>query len=473
MASFDPLASSQINVDPSLKPKPSKELAARRQQLIEMFMSKGMDAQTAAQEADRYMADYPVATGQQVAAPAAPVPPAPVSPRDAMEADLYSQGYSEDEARKQADLQEKMRAEREAQQLQQDLSQGGYGQRRVPGPRDLSGNAPMGAPFASVEEGRAYDERQAAPGMPGLYAPSQRDLDMQARGFVPVYTPDGRVTYRLEAVDGSMVPGAPGRAGTRQDLTGPRPDGSPGPYRRESMEGPTGGMQVLVPTDETRARAAAVQQKASERQAARNPYSAQNLPSVADRMKRFQAQIQLGGGRLSPQAIQLETMLNGMTPEQRQRSLQYMAPGGELAAQVDARNLDMAARLAGNAIVGAAAANPAAAAAAEAAKRKADPAAAGASDVSSGKYDTPEAQAELDRLAESYDTTWTGFSYENERSLAAALQKPPYNMPQAEAEATAYRLAEKRRFVSGNGPAGAGRPAGGAAPLPPGFVPPV
>jgi len=53
MASFDPMASSQITVDPSLKPKPSKELAARRQQLIEMFMSKGMDAQTAAQEADR------------------------------------------------------------------------------------------------------------------------------------------------------------------------------------------------------------------------------------------------------------------------------------------------------------------------------------------------------------------------------------------------------------------------------------
>ncbi len=338
MASFDPMASSQINVDPSLKPKPSKELAARRQQLIEMFMSKGMDAQTAAQEADRYMADYPVATGQQVAAPAAPAPPAPASPRDAMEADLYSQGYSEDEARKQADLQAQMRAEREAEELQQGLSQGGYGQRRVPGPRDLSGQAPMGTPFESVKDGQAYSERQAAPGMPGLYAPSQRDLDMQARGFVPVYTPDGRVTYRLEAVDGSMVPGAPGRAGTRQDLTGPRPDGSPGPYRRESMEGPTGGMQVLVPTDETRAKAAAVQQKASERQAARNPYSAQNLPSVADRMKRFQAQIQLGGGRLSPQAIQLETMLNGMTPEQRQRSLQYMAPGGELAAGVDARH---------------------------------------------------------------------------------------------------------------------------------------
>lgn len=273
-----------------------------------------------------------------------------------MEADLYAQGYSEDEARKQAQMQAEMRAEREREQLEQDLSQGGYGQRRVPSPRGLDGRSTQGAPFAGVNEAEGYEARGEAPGMPGLYTPSQRDVDMQARGYVPVYTPDGRVTYRLEAVDGSFVPGAPGRAGSRQDLTGPRPDGKgglkPGPYRVESnAEGPTGGQQILVPTDETLAKRDAAYAKAKERQDARNPYK--DLDSSAERMKRFHAQIQLGGGRLSPQAIQVETMLNGMEPEQRQRALQYMAPGGALAAQVDARNLEAAAGLARNAVMGA------------------------------------------------------------------------------------------------------------------------
>ena len=86
--------------------------------------------------------------------------------------------------------------------------------------------------------------------------------------------------------------------------------------------------------------------------AVRNMAADQRTESQQDRMKRFQAQIQLGGGRLSPQAIQLETLLNGMDPEQRQRAMQYMAPGGALAAQVDARNLEAAAGLARNAVVG-------------------------------------------------------------------------------------------------------------------------
>lgn len=345
MASFDPMAGSQIDVDPALKPKMSKEAAARRQQLIERFMQAGATLEQATLEADRYMADYPTVTGLQPPAQApAPTPSPPPSAQESMEADLYAKGYSADEARKQAQIQAEMQAEREREQLEQDLSQGGYGQRRVPSPRGLDGRSAQGAPFASVEEAENYSERAEATGMPGLYSPSQADDDMRARGFVPVYTPDGRVSYQLEAVDGSFVPGSPGRAGSRADLTAPRPDGKggmmPGPYYRDSAEGPTGGQQVLRPTEATLAKRDAAYAKAKERQDARNPYK--DMASPAERMKRFHAQIQLGGGHLSPQAIQLETMLNGMTPEQRQQAMRYMVPGGQFAAGVDAQNMQNA-----------------------------------------------------------------------------------------------------------------------------------
>lgn len=373
MASFDPLASSQVTVDPALKPKPSKEHQQAWQWAFERFLAAGATEEQAAAEATRYVALHPTISGAAPpAAPAAPTPAAPVSPRDAMEADLYAKGYSDDEARKQADMQAEMRAEREAKQLGLDIDDAGYSRSSQPGPRDISGRAAPGSQFASVEEARNYEYR-APTQQPGMFEPSQRDEAERLRGRVPVYNPDGSVSYRTAFVPGvgdtTVVPGAPGRLGPRQDLYDDR-DGT-GPYRVQSgVQGPLGPMDVLVPTDETRAKAAEIRKKASERQAERNPYSAQNLPSVKERMQRFQAQIQLGGGHLSPQAIQLETMLNGMTPEQRQRALQYMAPGGALAAQVDARNLEAAAGLARNAVVGvlgqAGGNNPAAQAAVEA-----------------------------------------------------------------------------------------------------------
>ena len=82
----------------------------------------------------------------------------------------------------------------------------------------------------------------------------------------------------------------------------------------------------------------------------------------------------------------------------------------------------------------------------------ANPAAAGARHLSEGQYDTPEAMQELDRLTLQFDTTYGGYSVENERRLAAALQAPPYNIPQAEAERIAYEQAESRRWGSGSPP---------------------
>lgn len=288
-----------------------------------------------------------------------PAPATQMSPQESMEADLYAKGYSADEARKQAALQAELQAEREAKQLEQDLSQGGYGQRRVPGPRDLSGRAPMGAPFASVEEGRGYSER--AVDEAGRPVMSQRDRDMRERGFIPVQTPDGTTAYQLEYLDGRSV--GPGQQGYRKGLV----DSGKYEYAEVPGMGGAGKSRVLTPTKAFREQMVEQNARVKAAQDKRNPYK--NLASPADRMSRFLAQIQLGGGRLSPQAIQLETMLNGMDPEQRQRSLQYMAPGGALAAQVDARNLEAAAGLARNAVMGvlgqAGANNPAAAAAIE------------------------------------------------------------------------------------------------------------
>jgi hypothetical protein len=103
-------------------------------------------------------------------------------------------------------------------------------------------------------------------------------------------------------------------------------------------------------------------------------------------------------------------------------------------------------------------------------RRQNMPELAGQADIAAGNQQTPEAVAHLNSLAARFDDTPGGFSYQNENALAAELQKPPYNMPQAEAEATAYRLAEKRRWFSGGTPGG--RPRAGAAPASPPPPPP-
>lgn len=109
--------------------------------------------------------------------------------------------------------------------------------------------------------------------------------------------------------------------------------------------------------------------------------------------------------------------------------------------------------------------------------REGDPVGAGVTDIASRNYERPEAQTEFVRLAQSLDTTAAGFSYDDERRLANALMQPPYNMPQADAEAYAYRYAEKRRWISGGKPYGAGAPQPAPKPdvqgIAPGSVPAV
>jgi len=94
-------------------------------------------------------------------------------------------------------------------------------------------------------------------------------------------------------------------------------------------------------------------------------------------------------------------------------------------------------------------------------KRQSDPAYAAAADIKAGKVDSPAVLTEVDRLATLGDTSPGGFSLQNELDLAARLQQPPYSMSQADAEAAAYRAAEKKRWIwnQGGGQAGGQRPA--------------
>lgn len=93
---------------------------------------------------------------------------------------------------------------------------------------------------------------------------------------------------------------------------------------------------------------------------------------------------------------------------------------------------------------------------ADAKAREANPRAAGVRDISEKNYESKEAQIEFDALAKQHDTSYGGFSYDNERALAQRLMGEPYNMPQADAEEYAYRAGEKLRWFwnQGGGKAG-------------------
>lgn len=178
---------------------------------------------------------------------------------------------------------------------------------------------------------------------------------------------------------------------------------------------------------------------------------------------RWQATAMLAGGshNINSGNRGAYNILNELKGEDRDRALLYMTPAGPLAAGVDARSADRAAEMAQRAMTAFLANNPGAdpearRRAEEMIMREKNPFAAGANDIASGNFESPEAQKDLNRLAASMDTTRGGFSYEDERRLAAALMREPYHMSQPEAEAMAYRYAERRRWVSGGAPGGRG-----------------
>ena len=133
----------------------------------------------------------------------------------------------------------------------------GLGTRRVPTPVGAGGErSKQGAAFASAEDAENYARRTPSQptlgedglpvgGKPGLYKPSQKDIDMAKRGMVPVFGPRGEIGYAVAAFSEPVngAPGAAGRAGHRPDLE------KAGYYVVQKM-GPTGMQTVYAPGSE-------------------------------------------------------------------------------------------------------------------------------------------------------------------------------------------------------------------------------
>ncbi len=273
------------------------------------------------------------------------------------------------------------------------LRERGQNPMREPGPRTVDGT-PMQRPEAMTTEkdAQAYNTRTPVTkdnamqsGADAAYLPSDRDRAMAARGFFPVYAPDGSVSYSvgtgpsemLPGGEGRGIPGAPGRLGPRRDLqeTDPRQPG----FTLQKVEGPTGTNYIYRQND------AAEQQQAGymDRQQVSRIARATGLDRSAlaemtpvqraEALSRFRdqdfvarnatwkAQAMLAGGRPTGGIGGSKALTNAwlsLPADQRDDAMRYMLPGGALSASVDARQLDQAAALAGKSIMGAFASNP-------------------------------------------------------------------------------------------------------------------
>lgn len=136
------------------------------------------------------------------------------------------------------------------------IRQYGYMPQAEPGPTSVRGGGKVaqGRQFNRMSEAVDYMTRtpvtdaNRAEAMPdAAYMPSQRDRDMMARGFFPVYAPDGSVSYSVgtgqdpkykQDLGRRGIPGAPGRLGPRADLEETDPS-QPG-FSLEPVRGPTG-----------------------------------------------------------------------------------------------------------------------------------------------------------------------------------------------------------------------------------------
>ncbi|NBT75727.1 MAG: hypothetical protein EBT15_07130 [Betaproteobacteria bacterium] len=348
---------------------------------------------------------------------------------------------------------------------------------RVPKPRvPFGGAVPEPSVMSDPQQIEAYTTREWD-GNAKSYKPSQKDRDMAARGLVPVLNPDGSVGYSVGYTAGSLVedepnrfPGASGRAGERRDLIAAG-------WQETTVPSPLGMQTVYRPGKDAQKRYdAQAEQRARKRIATSAGLSGEEVQSLSmdelrsraqaarindanARRDAWRAQAMLAGGQPTGGRGGSKAITNAllMLPEdERNQSLRYMLPGGDRAAAVDAANAATAGRMAQSAMSAFLTNNPMATpeqrAMLEQRAREANPAAAGAQDIAAGKPETPEGQAELQRLAESMDTGMFGVNTGDSSAMAEALMKPPYNLRRPEAEELAYRYMNRRSWF------GIGRP---------------
>jgi len=292
-----------------------------------------------------------------------------------------------------------------------------------PGVRMPDGSMRPVRELPNAQAARAYNDRtplipETQPSAPGRqrYAPSLRDLDMERRGYVPVWNDDGTVSYMLSPNTGTRgLPGAMGRGGLRADLESPtvyadgreytetlpavpvngvvgNPTAVAVPrFVEERVDGPNGPQYVYRPSEPTRRindayqrerkiyRMAAAAGISPEEYAKRFPDEVGDLTAgglrggaggrmlaegkrqedAEARKQAFKSQMMLAGASPRRNLVNAYERLGdpNITDEQRD-ALRYMMPGGQLAAQVDSQNMEAAAGLAQRAVAGMANTNP-------------------------------------------------------------------------------------------------------------------
>jgi hypothetical protein len=235
-----------------------------------------------------------------------------------------------------------------------DDSQRGRGYQKVPGPRTPDGKpTAQGDTMWNPEAIEQYTTRQQDPET-GMYSPSPKDSDMQKRGMVPVFNDDGSVGYSVAY--GTGMQGGPGRAGPRKDL-------EKAGWVQETVEGPTGPQQVYRPGDKAKARYKEQDDDRARIRLAkragisgseamgmsvddlRRSAKAAGIDNYNARNNAWKAQSMLAGGQPTGGLGGSKAITNAlmMLPEdERNASLRYMLPGGQLAAGVDAQNMQNA-----------------------------------------------------------------------------------------------------------------------------------
>lgn len=271
----------------------------------------------------------------------------------------------------------------------------GYMPQAEPGPTSVRGGGKVaqGQRFNKMSDAIDYmtrtpvtDENRAEAAIDASHMPSQRDRDMMARGFFPVYAPDGSVSYSVgtgqdpkfqQDLGRRGIPGAPGRLGPRADLqeTDPRQPG----FTLEPVRGPTGTNYIYKQNEAAQKQQAGYMDRQQVSRIARvtgideNELTAMTPEQRTKALNRsrsqdfnsrdatWKAQAMLAGGRPTGGIGGSKALTNAwlsLPEDQRDDAMRYMLPGGALSASVDARQLDQAAALAGKSILGAFASNP-------------------------------------------------------------------------------------------------------------------
>jgi hypothetical protein len=403
----------------------------------------------------------------------------------------------------------------------------GYMPQAEPGPTSARGGGKVtpGQQFTKMSEAIGYmtrtpvtDANRAQAYPDAAYLPSQRDIEMAARGFFPVPADDGSVSYSVgtgrdpkyqKDLGRRGIPGAPGRLGPRADLEETDPS-LPG-FTLSPVRGPTGTNYIYKQNDAAQKQQAAYM---DERQlyrmakaAGMSPaeFAAQNEGAFggladnpmakarmmvqgarqageADRLAQWKAQTMLSGGRPTGGiggSKAVVSALESLPEDQRNSSLRYMLPGGQLAAAVDGRTNEQLAELGLRTATGRGLqqADPRLVDQQvdelKRRKREADPVEAGREDLASGKVTSPLAMKEVDRLAEQYDSgdesriPWLfgrdAMSDADEKNLAGALVRD-YRMDETLAREAARAAADRRRWFGKRGPLAPAAPTGKAPP---------